>query len=142
MSQLQHFLLDSAEIRFRNLTVVTQVNIVVETVLNGRSDAEFHARVEFLQSLGQQVCRRVPEGVLSFGVVPFVEFDFSVVLNGARKVDSLVIDIDRQNLFCQSGADALGNLHTGNTAFKFASAAVGKCYFYHNNMSVKNGRQR
>ena len=62
------------------------IDVVVEAVFDGRADAELDARVERFESLGQQVRRGVPEGVLALFVVPFVEFDRSVLFDRARHV--------------------------------------------------------
>ena len=62
------------------------IDVVVEAVFDGRADAELDARVERFEGLGQQVRRGVPEGVLALFVVPFVEFDRSVLFDRARHV--------------------------------------------------------
>ena len=104
LSQLEHFLLDLGEVLGCEL-VFTGVDIVVETVLNGRADAELHAGIELLESLGEEVGRRVPESVLAFGVIPFEQLDFGVRVDGAREVPFLVIDRGSEHVLREAGAD-------------------------------------
>ena len=62
---------------------VTGVDVIIETVLDGRANTELHAGVQLLQGLGQQVRRRVPEGMLALGVFPLEELDIAIHTNGA-----------------------------------------------------------
>jgi hypothetical protein len=54
-------------------------HIVEETCLNSGTEAELDAGIEFLQSLGKQVGRSVPEGVLTLVVVELIKFDGGIV---------------------------------------------------------------
>ena len=81
--KLHHLLFDGFG-RSASVMGVGRVHVVVEAVLDGRADAELDARIERFERLGQQVRRGVPESVLAFGVVPFVEFDRSVLFDRAR----------------------------------------------------------
>ena len=107
--QLEHLGLDGGEIGSGNGSFA-RVYIVVETIFNSRTDTEFDTGIELLQGLGQQVSRRVPKGMLAFGIVPFEEFDGRIGSNGTGKVPLLTIDSCGKNFLCQPGADALGNL--------------------------------
>ena len=59
------------------------IDIIVETCLYCRANTELYIGVQLLQGLGQQVCRRVPEGVLALGVFPLEELDIAIHTNGA-----------------------------------------------------------
>ena len=77
-----HLLLDLREV-FGGDLVFSRIDVVVESVFDGRSDTELYAGVQFLKGFGEEVGRRVPESVLAFGVVPFEELDGGVFANGA-----------------------------------------------------------
>ena len=82
LGEFCHLLLNLGEVCVGQ-GVATGVDIIVETCLNSRANAELHARVQLLQGLGEQVCRCVPEGVLAFGVLPLEELDIAIHTNGA-----------------------------------------------------------
>ena len=82
--QLRHLVLDGRQVGLGDGH--RRIHVVVESVFDGRSDAELDARVERLEGLGQQVRRGVPESVLALFVVPFVESDRSVGFDRARHV--------------------------------------------------------
>ncbi len=67
--ELLHLGLDILEIGIAK-GAVTEIHIVVEPVLDGWAYAELDARIEHLQGFGQQVRTAVPEGVLSFSIIP------------------------------------------------------------------------
>ena len=94
--ELLHLLFDSREIGFGDGR--RGIDVVVESVLDGGADAELDARVEVLEGLGQQVRRRVPEGVLALVVVPLVEFDRSVGFDRARHVYRRAVYRGRQRV--------------------------------------------
>ena len=70
--------------------------VIEEAVLYGRTKAELNAGVERLQSFGQQVSRRMPEGVFAFLVFPFVKRNRCVFVYGAVKLGSLAVYANRQ----------------------------------------------
>ena len=88
--ELEHALLYFGKIGVGEL-VLARVDVIVEAVFDGGADAELHAGVKLLQGFGQQVGRRVPEGVLAFGVVPFEELKGGVLGDGAAKVPFLSV---------------------------------------------------
>ena len=90
LGKLKHLGFDFCEIVGCEL-VVTRVDIVVETILNGRADTELHAGIQLLQRLGKEVSRAVPECVLAFGVFPFEKFDSRIGVDRTGKVPLLVI---------------------------------------------------
>ncbi len=91
LGQLEHLLLDFGEVG-RGELVVTRVDVVIETVFDSGTDAELHAGIQLLESFGKQVGRRVPEGVLAFGVLPLVQTQCRVLGDGTAEVPFFVID--------------------------------------------------
>ena len=84
--ELQHLVLDGLEIGIREGTAV-HVHVIVEAVLDGRSDTELHAGEKGFQGLGHQVGRGVPEHFLGFVILPFEQADFHVLRDGTHQVD-------------------------------------------------------
>ena len=63
--------------------VFARIDVIVETIFDCRTDAEFHTGVKLLECLSQKVSRRVPESMFAFRVVPLEKLDFSVSGDGA-----------------------------------------------------------
>ena len=94
--QLHHLGFDSRKVGFGDRH--GRVDVVVETVLDGRTDAELDAGVERFERFGQQVRRGVPEGVLALFVLPLVELDGGIFVDGARQVDRRAVYRSRQRV--------------------------------------------
>ena len=106
-------------------------DVVVETILDGRTDAELCARPEFLQGLGHEVGRSVPEGVFAFFVIPLVEFQFRILGDGTVQFRRFSIHTTGDDVLCQTRADALSNLQASHACFVFADASVRKSNLNH-----------
>ena len=122
--QFDHLRLDFRKVRFENRR--RRIDVVVESLLDSRTDTELDARVESLQSLGEQVRRRVPESVLALGIVPFEEFNRGILLDRTRQIDRRVVYRSRQGVRSETRADTLGNLISGCSLCELAHRAVGK----------------
>ena len=125
-----HFLFYLLEIG-TGYSVLTRVDVIVEPVFNSRTYTELNALIKFLQSLGQQVRRSVPEGVLAFGVVPLEEAYFAIVVDGTVYVPLLIIILSGKYHSRQPFADTLSNLNRGNTTLELLHVSVRKFYVYH-----------
>ncbi len=84
--ELQHLVLDGLEIGIRQGAAV-HVHVIVETVLDGRADAELDTGEEGLEGLGHQVGRTVPEHFLGLVILPFEETDAHILRDGTEHVD-------------------------------------------------------
>ena len=127
--ELFHFLLDLGQVRLGNGH--RRIDVVIEPVLDAGADAELDARIERLERLGQQVRRRMPEGMLAFVVIPFVQFNLSICRDRHVQVAYLAVHRCGQYLLCQAGADALGYLHSRRSFGVLTNAAVRESYFNH-----------
>ena len=103
LHQFHHLLFDSLEVSFADDSTLGGHHVVVESALDGGTDTELCARVELLKRFGHQVGTRVPEGVLTLLVVPFVEHQLSVLVDGAVQFDRLSVDTTSEHIGCQSG---------------------------------------
>ena len=130
LGKLEHFLLDLRKIFGRDL-VLARIYIIIETVFDCRTDTEFHSGIKFLQRLGQKVGRRVPERMLSLGVVPFEKLDSRV--SGDRTGDIPVFTVH----FCgkyigrEARRNAFGHLKGSYALGILPDTAVRKSNLYH-----------
>ena len=129
--QFGHFGLDGCQVGLLDYRLA-RVYVIVEAVLDGGPDAELYARVHLLQRLCQQVRARVPEGVFALGIVPFVEDDSRILVDGACQVIGLTVDTTREHLLRKALAYALCYLKTGHSGLVLADRTVGKSDLYHN----------
>lgn len=107
------------------------VNIVIESVLDSRTDAEFHIGEELLKSLGEQVSRTVPESMLAFGVIPFEEPEGSILLNRAREIPFLFVNGCGEHFPCQLRREAARDFKRSDTALELFHRLVGKSNINH-----------
>ena len=128
--QFQHLVFNAFEVLVGDF-VVARVDVVVETIFNGRTDAEFHAREEFLKRFGEQMGRRMPEGVFALFILPFEKLYRGVLLHRSRQVIVIAVELDSENVLSKTRADALRYFQRGGTLIVFAAAAVGKFYVDH-----------
>ena len=77
--QLYHLVLDLLEVRVGD-GPVPQIHVIVESVLDRRTDTELDAGIEQLQGLGHQVGRRVPERGLGLLVLPFMQLELTALI--------------------------------------------------------------
>ena len=126
-----NFLFDFRKVFFTDGDALRRHHVIVESVFDGGTDAELGAGPKFLHGLSHEVCRGVPEGVLAFGILPFVEVDAGILTNGAIQFLGLAVDAACQHVLCKTAGDAFGNLQAGDAAFVLADAAVRECNLYH-----------
>ena len=75
LGQFLHLSFYLREVVLADNSSLRRHDIIKEAILYSRSEAELYARIEFLQCLGEQVGRSVPEGVLAFLVIKLIQFD-------------------------------------------------------------------
>ena len=83
LGQFFHLCLDFREVILRDGHAFRRHHVVEESVFHGRSETELYARIEFLECLGQQVSRRMPEGMLAFLVLKLEQGDGGIDVNRA-----------------------------------------------------------
>ena len=103
LGEFEHLFLDFLEVG-RSQLVVTRVDVIVETVFDGRADAEFDTGIKLLKRFGEKVCRAVPESVFAFGVIPFEELEAGVFADRTGEIPFLVVDRCCQHVLSQTRA--------------------------------------
>ena len=73
----------------------------------------------------------MPEGVLALGIVPLVELDCCVLVNGACHIDSSAVYRSGQTVGSETRADALGYLVSSSSFGKLLNVAIRKSDFNH-----------
>ena len=129
--QLHHLLLDLGEVGLLDVLAIGRHDVVVEAVLDGRTDAELDAGIELLQRLGEQVGRRVPEGVLALVGIPLVEIDGGISGDGTCHVPHLVAQLGHEHILCKTRADRLSHLEGRYAILILPDRLVGKSQFDH-----------
>ena len=120
------------QVTFLDNHPVTRVHVIIESVLDGRPDAELDARIKLLQCLGQQVRARVPESVLTLFIFPFIKDEAGIFVDRAVQIHRFAVHAAGQNLLRQTRADAFCNLQTGNSVAVLTHGAIRKSNLYHN----------
>ena len=128
--KFEHFLLDSRKVGSRYLMTV-RVYVVIEAVLHCRTYAEFHTGEQFLKRFREKVCRRMPERMLAFRVVPLEKLQRRIGLDRAGNIPLLPVDRCGENFAGQLRAQRFGDLQRRNTRLESLDAIVRKCDVYH-----------
>ncbi len=79
--ELLHLLLNLLEVSIFEGYAFGWIDIVVEAILDSRTNTELDTWPKLLECLCHQVRRGVPESVFSFGIVPLVEHEGSIGKN-------------------------------------------------------------
>ena len=69
--------------------------------------------------------------MFTFGIVPFEQFEFGVVTDGARQIPFVAVDRRREDFAGKTGAYGFGNLKRSHSGFKLLDAFIRKCYINH-----------
>ena len=131
LGQLAHLLLYSGKVVLRDSLPRSRHHIIEKAVLHCRAEAELNARIEFLQCLGKQMGRGVPESVLAFFVIELVKCDGRISIDGTVQFCRYAIDTARYNVTGESRRNTLGDLITSHTLFVFTNGAVWESDFNH-----------
>ena len=100
--------------------------VVVETVLDRRSDGDLRLRVELLHRFGKNVGRIVAQQLQRFLGIPRDDGDGGVGLDGGGEVTQDAVHLDRQRRPGQSLADARGDVGPAHRAVELPGRAVGQ----------------
>ncbi len=121
---LTHLLFDRGKV-FRRERLVAE-EVVVETVLDHRTDRDLGARPQRLDGFSQHVRRVMPDQFQRARVVAVDEFDLGIARNRIVEVGDHAIQRHRNGTLGERRRDALGDLQPGNVLGKFASGAIGE----------------
>ena len=124
LRELRHALLDRGEVLRRERALVREV--VVEAVLDHRTDRHLRVGEQFLDRVGEQVRRRVADDLEALGVLVGDDRDAGVAVDHVRRVDDLAVDLAGQRGLGEAGADGRGDVADGDGAVELTDGAVGK----------------
>ena len=128
--QVLHLLLDLWKVGIGNYNI-TSIHIIVEAVIYGWSDPEFCSWIKGFNGFCHQVSRGMPEGMLGFFFVPFMQLNGCVFLNGATQVPDLLIYSNSKDLFSQAVAQGFSYTKAADARFKFLYRPIRKSYIDH-----------
>ncbi len=121
---LAHPLFDGLEVFRRERA--TDVEVVVEAVLDGGADAELGHREQVLDRLGHHVGRRVTQDVQRFGALVGDDLDRIAVGDRLVHVGELPVDLRRDRGLAEARSDGGGNVENRRALGNRFRAAVGK----------------
>ena len=123
--QFAHPLFDAFQVLCADFAVAG-VYVVVESLLNGRSDAEFDAGKQLFERFGHEVRRGMPKGRLSVRVAPGQNLDGGVFVDGAGQVPDFSVHPYGQRLSGEACRNAEGKFLPRNAGFAWADRPVGE----------------
>ena len=138
LDDLLHFLFDITKIGIRQL--VLHVEIVVEAVLDRRSDRELHValRIQALHRLRHDVRRRMAQSMAAALIVKGQHAQRSILRDRRRQIDNLAVEARRKCFFRQGVAHALDDVQYARPCLCFANGAIRQCQLYHKMLSLPN----
>ena len=138
LDDLLHFLFDITKIGIRQL--VLHVEIVVEAVLDRRSDRELHMalRIQALHRLRHDVRRRMAQSVAAALIIKGQHAQRSILRDRRRQIDNLAVEARRECLFRQGVAHALDDVQYARPCLCLANGAIRQCQLYHKMLSLPN----
>ena len=131
-AQLVHLVLDSRKVRILDNYALRRHHVVIESVLNSRTDTELNARIQLLQRLCHQVRTGVPESMLCLRIIPFMQLDRAILGNGIIELYDLIIDTCAKNVLRQTTADTLSYLQRRHAVLILTDTPIRKSNFNHN----------
>ena len=124
LRELDHLVFDRLEIFGRERPLEREV--VVEAVLDHRSDRHLRIGEQFLDRVGEQMRGRVTDDVETLGVALGDDRDSGVLLDHMRCIDDLAVDLAGERCLGKSGADRRGELCNGHRRVEMLDGAVGQ----------------
>ena len=132
-----HLRLDLFQILRRE--IVFGINIVIEAVVDGRSDCQLDIRIQVLDCLCQNVRSGVTQGPLAHIIIKGQDAHRAVLLQRSFQIDGLAVYLCCQCGACQTGRNLLGNIQTGCTILDLHDGSVFQGNVNHNNPILSLG---
>ena len=131
LGQFLHLCFNLGKVRLTDDNALRRHHIVIESVFDGRTNAELCTGIKCLQGFSHQVGTRMPEGVLALCILPFVQHNVRILHNGAVQFYRFSIHSAGQYVLCQSLRYALRYLQAGHACLVFAYGAIRKSNLNH-----------
>ena len=122
LRQLGHAQLDRCQIFRRKGTLVGK--IIVEAILDDRSDGHLGIREQFLDRESQQVSRRVPDHIEPIGIAIGHDGQLRVMFDHEGGIDQIPIDTPGERCLGQTRTDRCGDFTHGDCRFETSDRAV------------------
>ena len=137
LRDLGHALLDRGEIFGRERPLVREV--VVEAVLDHRTDRHLRIGEQLLHRVRQQVRGRVADDFEPLGILVGDDGDIGVGIDHVCGIDQLAVDACRPSAAGEAGADRRGDLRHGDRMIVGTDGAVRKFHIRHENQRCACG---
>ena len=102
LGKFHHLSLNLSEVILRNHLTLSRHHIVEETALYGWTETKLNTRIKLLKSFSEQVCRSMPECVLTLLIFKLIEFYISILIDRTVQLYCLTIYTARYNVASES----------------------------------------
>ena len=124
LREFRHARLDGGQVLGRERALVREV--VVEAVLDDRTDRHLRVGEQFLDRVGEQVRRRVADDVEALGILVGDDGERRVAVDHVRRVDDLAVDLAGERGLGQAGADGCGDGGDRHRGIEVTDRTVGQ----------------
>ena len=138
------FLLDDVIVRFGELVHtffervdiflsqgMVKVNVVVETIIDNRTDRHFGVWPQLFDGMAQQVRAGVTNDLQTFFIFCGDDGQCRIVFDQIGGIHQLTVDTAGDGRFRETRTDVQGNIHWANSAVEMALAAIRKSNYRH-----------
>ncbi len=123
--ELRHLAFDGDQVFGRERALERE--IVVEAVLDHRSDRHLRVGEELLHRIGEQMRRRMADDVEAFGVLVGDNRHRGIAIDDLGGVDELAVDLRRERGLGETGTDRRRDVAGRNRMVVAAYRSVGQC---------------
>ena len=122
LGNLGHFLFNGCEIFLAEY--MFRIQVIVEAVINGRSDGKLGAREQMLDSLGHYMGSGMAQSKEAFLIFLCEKFNLSAVHNGITEVCELTVHLGHNGIPAKAVGNSLRCISQGYGRFKLLFLAV------------------
>ncbi len=119
-----HLILEQCEVGLANL--FRKIEVVIEAVIDRRTNRDLDARKDVASSLGQDVGCGVPQDRQCLFVTNAQDLDGDTVRQWQAQILDLAVDLDRSRYLREAIADRAGTVQTSRAVLEFEFRAVGE----------------
>ena len=132
LGNLGHFLFNGCEIFLAEN--MGRVQIIVETVINSRSDGKLGAWEQVLDSLGHHMGSGMTQSKEAFLIFLGKKFDFTAIHNGITEICQFTVHLSHNGIPAKAVGNGFRSIGQGNGRFKLLFLAVFQFDCNHENL--------
>ena len=117
----------------------SEVDVVVEAIIDDRADRHLGVRVQLLDRVSQQMSTGMANDGHPFLIAGGQDSHFGVMIDDVGCVDFNAVYLAGNTRLGEPGSDGLGQLHDGNRLFKASLTAIRQRHNGHENILTFSG---